>query len=159
KGAPDGGGQFLHPAVGGGAMRGLAVDNYNALRLINPREGTQAMTVDLVPSRGRTIEGTVVGPDGQPLAGASVVGLTSHPFHRVDLPTPRFQVKSLKPHQGRELTFLHAAKGLGLYKEIRGDEPGPLTIRLERCGSAVGRLLDEDGQPVAGRILYCDRGS
>jgi protocatechuate 3,4-dioxygenase beta subunit len=159
KGGPNMGERFLNMAVGGGAMSGLVVDNYNALALINPGEDTRALTVDLVPRRGRTIEGTVLGPDGQPLAGVSVVGLTSHQFHREDLATPRFQVKSLHPRQKRELVFLHKEKGLGLYKEIRGDEPGPLTVRLERCGSAVGRLLDENAQPVAGLILHCDRDS
>jgi hypothetical protein len=41
------------------------------------------------------------------------------------------------------LTCRHggAEKGLGRYQEIRGDEPGPLTIGLERCGTVIGRLL------------------
>ena len=157
KGGPNMGERLLDAAVGGGAMSGLVVDNYNALALINPGEGAQAVTIDLVPRPGRTIEGTILGPEGRPLAGVSVIGLTTHQFHRENLATPRFQVKSLDPSQERTLVFYHKERGLGLYKEIRGDEPGPLTIRLERCGAAVGRLLDENGQPVAGSILYCDR--
>jgi beta-lactamase regulating signal transducer with metallopeptidase domain len=148
---------FLQLAAGGGAMSPLLLRNYNVAALIDPAADAKVLKLDLVPRRGRTIEGTVVGLDGEPLAGVSIVGLTSHKFHREHLATPRFQVKSLNPIQKRELSFHHPAKGLGAYKEIRGDEPGPLTIRLERCGSAVGRVLDEHGHPVAGRILYCDR--
>ncbi len=50
-----------------------------------------------------------------------------------------------------------AEKGLGRYQEIRGDEPGPLTIRLERCGTVIGRLLDRNGQPVPELVLHFDR--
>jgi hypothetical protein len=34
---------------------------------------------------------------------------------------------------------------------VRGDEDGPLAVRLEPYGVAVGRLVDADGKPVAGR--------
>lgn len=50
-----------------------------------------------------------------------------------------------------------AEKGLGRYQEIRGDEPGPLTIRLDRCGTVIGRLLDRNGQQVPELVLHCDR--
>jgi hypothetical protein len=138
-------------------MGGLALSNYNALVLINPGEDAKELSVDLVPQPGRTIEGTVLGLDGKPLSGVSVIGLTSHDFDRETLETPHFQVKVLDPKQKRTLVFRHQEKGLGLHKEIRGDEPGPLTVQLERCGAVVGRLLDGNGQPVAGLILHCDR--
>ena len=157
KGTPDMGKRYLNTAAGGGAMSALIVDSYNALALVNPGADARTLTVDLSPGTGRTIEGTVVGPDGQPLTGVSVYGLTTHQFHRDTLDTPRFQVRSLDPRQQRALVFYHKENGLGLYKEIRGDERGPLTIRLERCGGAMGRLLDEDGEPVSGLILHCDR--
>jgi hypothetical protein len=158
KGGPDFGDQFLTPAVGSSAMGALSLANYNALVLINPAEDAKPLMVDLMPRPGRTIEGTILGQDGKPLSGVSVVGLTSHHFHRETLDTPRFQVRSIDPRQKRALAFHHKEKGLGLYKEIQGDESGPLTIRLERCGAATGRILDLNGQPVAGLILHLNRG-
>ena len=157
KGGPDFDQRFLTIAAGGGAMTLLSLVNYNAIALINPAEEAKPFTIDLMPRRGRTIEGTVLGQDGKPLSGVSVIGLTSHNFHRQSLATPHFQVESLDPRQKRALLFHHEEKALGLYKQIRGDEPGPLTIRLERCGAATGRLLDLNGQPVVGLILRCDR--
>jgi hypothetical protein len=156
-GAPSFSQDFLPIAAGGQAMRGLSLGNYNALILINPGADAKALTIDLVPRPGRTIEGTILDPEGRPLSGVSAFGLTSHRFHRETLATPRFQVRALDPRQGRALVFHHKEKRLGLYREVRADEPGPLTVRLERCGAAIGRLLDPDGQPVAGTILHCDR--
>ena len=110
-----------------------------------------------MPRRGRTIEGTVYDPDGKPVSHVVAVGLTSHVFHRVSLATPHFEVKVLDPKEKRGLFFLDKEKGLGRYQEIRGDEPGPLSIRLERCGAATGRILDRNGQPVPELVLHCER--
>src|SRR5258706_224906 len=35
-------------------------------------------------------------------------------------------------------------------KEFRGDAPEPVTVKLEPCGSASGRIVDGDGQPLVG---------
>ena len=32
----------------------------------------------------------------------------------------------------------------------RGDENGPLTVRLQPAGTVTGRLIDDDGQPRRG---------
>src|SRR5262249_52162017 len=43
---------------------------------------------------------------------------------------------------------------LGFFlKGLRGDAGGPLTVKLQPCGSASGRVVDQDGQPVAGLRL------
>ena len=39
---------------------------------------------------------------------------------------------------------------LAKLQPVRGDEPGPLTVRLEPLGSVTGRVLDADGTPRAG---------
>ena len=31
---------------------------------------------------------------------------------------------------------------------LRGDEPGPVQVRLDRWASASGRLVDKDGKPL-----------
>ena len=42
-------------------------------------------------------------------------------------------------------------------QEIRGDAPEPLKIQLQACGSATGRLVDKDGQPLPGLLLHLYR--
>jgi hypothetical protein len=38
-------------------------------------------------------------------------------------------------------------------KDLRGEAPGPLVVKLQPCGSASGRVVDQNGQPVAGLRL------
>src|SRR5262249_34426166 len=37
--------------------------------------------------------------------------------------------------------------------ELRGDASGPLIVKLQPCGSASGRIVYPDGQPVPGLHL------
>jgi hypothetical protein len=97
----------------------------------------------------------VVGPDGKPVSGVKVVGLAGTDT----LKSADFTVRGLHPKRGRRLLFYHKEKGLGCALELRGDETGPLTVRLQPCGSAVGRVVDKAGKPVAGRGLgFCQEG-
>ena len=41
-------------------------------------------------------------------------------------------------------------KNLTAVVVARGDENGPLTVRLQPAGTVTGRLLDDDGQPRRG---------
>jgi hypothetical protein len=44
----------------------------------------------------------------------------------------------------------HAGRKLGGHVELRGDEAGPVAVKLVPLGAMVGRVLDADGQPIAG---------
>ena len=69
------------------------------------------------------------------------------------LGAPEFQVTGLHPKLDRELTVEAREQKLGVYRVIHGDEEGPLTLRLQPCGAMSGRLLDEDGEPLANTTL------
>src|SRR5262249_29008376 len=53
----------------------LGQTQYNALALINPKEKDRTLTRDLELLPPLTRQGTVVGPDGKPLAGVTAIGL------------------------------------------------------------------------------------
>jgi hypothetical protein len=90
----------------------------------------------------------VVGPDGQPLVGVKVYGLVR--FGIEILKGNEFTVRGINPRANRPLVFYHKEKNLGFFvKDLRG-EPGPLVVKLQPCGSASGRVVDQDGQPVGG---------
>jgi hypothetical protein len=148
---------FLTVAAGGQAMSMISVGNYNALALLNPAADATAITRDTALTAGRTLAGRVVDPDGRPLTGAAVYGLIENPFGMEILAADAFTVRELNPRRPRTLLFLHPETGLGVGTQIRGDEAGPLTVRLERCGSATGRLVDGDGQPLAGVTVQIQR--
>jgi protocatechuate 3,4-dioxygenase beta subunit len=149
----------IFAAMGSGGARPLPQLNYNALALIRPGANgeTPIRNVDLQPAA--TLRGTVVGPDGKVLSGATAYGLFSNPFGQTELTTGDFTVHGLDPSRPRQLLFFHKEKGLGCYQEIQGEEKGPLTVKLQPLGSASGRILDKDGQPRAELALRVARPS
>jgi hypothetical protein len=59
-------------------------------------------------------------------------------------------VVSLDPSESRELLFVEPKRKLAGKLVVRGDDKGDLTVRLEPWAEVTGRILDEDGQPMAG---------
>jgi RNA polymerase sigma factor (sigma-70 family) len=128
--------------------------DYHALVLLNPAAKTESLRRDVALETGRAIRATVVGPDGQPVTGATVEGLGDWPEVGMPFPGADFTLKHVNPRRTVELIVRHKEKGLGAVCLVRGDEKGPVTIRLARCGSVAGRLLDRDGQPARGVVLW-----
>ena len=153
----------LIPAVGEtSAGGGLLMAAYNALVLLEPdaKEETLVKNVTLEPARKLT--GRVVGPDGRPLTGVAVSGLAPLGLgvSQVEiLKGAEFTVRGFNPKAPRQLVFSHKAKSLGFYvKDLSDEKPGPLTIKLQPCGSISGRLLNKDGLPLAGSRIWVDGG-
>jgi hypothetical protein len=141
---------------------------YHAIVSIDPDVKKPAsMKCDVVLSAGRTRPGTVVGPDGKPVVGAIAFGLTAIPDPgertiprptRFGPPPPdrlkgsSFTAFGLNPKEPRHLVFVHPEKKLGKVLRFRGDEKGPLVVKLEPLGAVGGRAL-ADGKPAAGRFV------
>jgi hypothetical protein len=116
--------------------------NYSALARINPFKGVDSVTRDVTLDPGWRIKGTVLGPDGQPLAGAFGMRVGQ-------MKTAEFTMRGLNPRRSRELLFRHPAKGLiGLAPppKVNG---GSITVRLQPGAAVAGRLVDADGRPQA----------
>jgi hypothetical protein len=154
EGAADGGASaWAHIADRPALSPARAVDRYNALALINP-DGAAPGELDFTLNPARPLRGTVVGPDGEPLAAITVCGLTSMPDPEV-LEGAAFTVEGLNPEVPRPLSFYHEEKRLGKALTLRGGQTEALTVRLEPCGEVIGRVLDRDGRPVAGmRVCF-----
>ncbi len=137
----------------------LLLNNYNELKLISPLDGAaQPMNQDIVLRVGRSITGRVEGPDGKPVAGVRIFGGTSHQFEESSSNKHGgFSITALEPTGKRRLNLFDAARKLGFSTEIRGDQSEPLTIRLQPCGAAFGRILDTAGQPVKNHGLVIHR--
>ena len=136
-------------------MLGLSTKKRSDLFDLGETEEAPVKDVELEPARA--LQGRVLGPDDQPLAGATVFGLGGDGASRYRpeiLKGAEFTVRGINPRESRWLVFYHGDKNSGFFmKELRGDASGPLTVKLQPCGSASGRIVYPDGQPVAGLHL------
>ncbi|MFL5338951.1 MAG: sigma-70 family RNA polymerase sigma factor [Gemmataceae bacterium] len=129
----------------------------NAYRVIDPAADAGSLTVELRCSTGKKLAGDVLGPDGQPLAGATASGLVALGQGPVNLSGTTFEATGLDPEAPRPLTFRHKVKKLAGTLTLRGDEAKRPAVTLQPTGSITARLLGEDRQPLAGveaRIFY-----
>ncbi len=125
----------------------------NAYHVIDVPADARSLTCEIQVDPGRSVTGTVLGPDGKPLAGALVKGLTAGFPQPTPLKTASFTAVALDPDHPRQLLFVHLKQKLAGKLVLRGDEKDNVTVRLEPWGTLTGRVLDEDGRPVAGARL------
>jgi RNA polymerase sigma factor (sigma-70 family) len=129
--------------------------NFHTVVEISPKPGDASITCDVVLDPGRTLKGTVFGPDSKPLAGARVSGLTSIGFwDHEPLKQAEFAILSLGPDETRLLQMIHEKKKLAGWLRVRGDEKGPIRIRLEAWGTFTGRLVTPDGEPMTNVTIH-----
>jgi RNA polymerase sigma factor (sigma-70 family) len=141
----------LSRAIGGNAASFIE-EHPHALVLLEPGEKDKALVKDvaLEPAKFLTVKGRVVGPDGKPVTGVTVRGLSGG-FDEKTLTGDEFTVERIDPRVSRRLVFSHEDKKLGFFlKELDAKAPEPLIVKLQPCGSASGRLVDPDGVPLAG---------
>jgi beta-lactamase regulating signal transducer with metallopeptidase domain len=136
----------------------IAPMNYNMLVEIDPKPGDRSIAADMQFERGRTVKGTLKGPDGEPVSGTLMMGAEDHfqAWGHQPLPSAEFEVHSLGPDAKRGLLFYHEGKKLAAAYVVKPGENGPLSVRLEPCGTLSGRLT-ENGVPSAETQMTCDR--
>src|SRR5262249_53852178 len=59
-----------------------------------------------------------------------------------------FPIYGLKEGESRILLFRHEGKGLAGLLRVKGDERGPLTVRLVPAAAVRGRLRDDGRRPL-----------
>jgi hypothetical protein len=126
--------------------------NYTALARVDPAWAAESVRRDVTLDPGWTFKGTVLGPDGKPLAGARAFGLShrSSAWDFAKMNSAEFTVRAFNPRRPRELIFLCPEKGLaGVAQPLKGGG-GSVTVRLGPDAAVVGRVVDAQGKPRAG---------
>jgi RNA polymerase sigma factor (sigma-70 family) len=131
----------------------INVSQFNTLAEVNPAKDAESVVCDLVLDPGKTVTGTVVDPDGKPVTGASIDGVRGVWLHLKDLPTAEFRVPGVDPKHPRWCFVRHHERNLGTVVLLKGDEPGPVTVRLQKCATVTGRVVDDDGLPRAAWVM------
>jgi RNA polymerase sigma factor (sigma-70 family) len=131
----------------------LPTMNYTAMARIDPARGVETVTRDVTLDPGWTFTGTLLGPDGQPLAGAWGIGLDSRedPWERQEtMMTAQFKVRRFNPHHPRPLLFQHPHKGLVGVGQPPKNQGDSITVQLHPGATVTGRLVDAVGRARAG---------
>src|SRR5262249_25271481 len=135
---------------------------YHLLMELNPAADAKLVTCDLLLDPGRTLKGKVLGPDGEPLTGVKVCGLRSYGSHGLwennPLEAPEFLATGLDKGKTRQLQFVHFEKKLAGSLVLKGDDEGPVTVKLAAAGTLSGRLVTPEGEPIKDGELTALRG-
>jgi hypothetical protein len=127
------------PVVNAGAYHGLAE--------ANPDAAAREVIVNIQLDPGQTLSGRVLDPEGRALPGARVAG-DVHWGYGPALRTEEFRVRKYSSKEARTLLFYHAERKLAAMRILEGPQKESILVRLQRCGTLVGRLLDTRGQPL-----------
>jgi RNA polymerase sigma factor (sigma-70 family) len=125
---------------------------------IDPK--AESTTLDLQAEPGRSVPCEVVGPDGTPLGETRVKG-QQELFQSSPVPqtSPHFTVYALDPSRPRRVIVMHEGRKLIGTVFLKGDEVGPIVIKLQPWGSVAGRILDDEGRPRKGMFIGSPGGS
>jgi RNA polymerase sigma factor (sigma-70 family) len=128
---------------------------YHVLAEINPAPGTEKLTLELKADPGQTVTGTIADPDGRPLRDEVEIrrldGLMV--FSKEPTNHSTFVVSGL-PSRRYRLDFFNRGRKLAGSITLRGDERGPLAVKLEPWGTVTGRVVDDDGNPRTDVEIY-----
>jgi hypothetical protein len=115
--------------------------------------------------RSMTVKGQVLGPDGQPIRDAWILSqIIMMPrggsrswhggYHDTSARDGHFQIHGLAPDASVPVHFLDPKRKLGATAVFSGKSAaaGPVSVRLEPCGTARARIVDAAGKPFAGRL-------
>jgi RNA polymerase sigma factor (sigma-70 family) len=131
----------------------------HAVQPLDVKAGAARQAVTLTLRRGVTVKGRLVGPDGEPVAGAQLLSrlntstLTMGFVEARALPVPEagFELGGCDLKKSYPAVFFHEKRGLGAVVVLPGkQDAGPLTVRLEPCGKATVRFVNAAGEPVEG---------
>jgi protocatechuate 3,4-dioxygenase beta subunit len=142
--------------IKGTFMIGGFLEISEGYRILDTDKTDKLLTFDIELDPGRTVKGSLLGPDSKPVLGTRADGLS---YNAVEarheqtrggqvLSAEDFTVLRLEPQTPRTISFLHKERKLIGHAVVSGDTRGPLTVRMEPWGTLTGRLVDEQGKPL-----------
>jgi hypothetical protein len=127
---------------------------FDTLVGIQPEAKAESLKCDLQLDPGRTVKGTILDAEGQPLTGVSIRGPFWKDVSIRDLPTSKFTLSAVDPQAPETYFFQHPGKNLGAAIILKGNEPDDFTVKLQPMATITGRLVDEDGEPIKKALLH-----
>jgi hypothetical protein len=127
---------------------------FNTLVGIEPDAKAESVACDVQLDPGTTVQGTILDPDGKPLAGGSIRGPFLALFSLRDLPSAEFAIPAVNPRKPEAYFFEHRKRNLAAAVILKGDEPAGLTVKLKPTATLTGRVVTEKGEPVRNTYIH-----
>jgi RNA polymerase sigma factor (sigma-70 family) len=124
----------------------------NAYKIVDVPADARNFSLELKLTRGKSREGRLIDPEGRPIAGAGSFGLRARWGIARTLDADTFEVNGLDPGHPRRVIFTHQDRklvGAVVLKDEDMNSNTPLVVKLVPGGSITGRLVDDDGLPLA----------
>lgn len=123
----------------------------NGYALVSPDAKAKTLDVKIQFDPGATVTLAPTDADGKPLGGVTVVGPGNYGRNPPTFANSEIAVGGIDP-KGRPVQFylLHKNRKLCAAITLKGDEKGPVAVKLQACGSVSGRVVDHAGKPVKG---------
>jgi hypothetical protein len=129
------------------------------MKEINATPNAEVTRVDLEVTAGPSVRLKVVDPDGNPIAGLKTIGRSGRSsYDRDEMTSPESEATNLMVDEARIVLLRHEGRKLAKVATVRkGDDAGgPVLIKLAPLAAITGRVLDADGNPVAGAHVRPD---
>jgi hypothetical protein len=122
--------------------------------------GTRKTVRDLQADPGRSVDVSVVGPNGRPVTEMKVKGM-SDSYATAPYPqfSDRFTVYGFDPSTPRRVVVMQTERKLIGSVVLTGNEAGRVVIKLEPWGSVTGRIVDDEGRPRKAMCVGSPNGS
>ena len=137
-----------HFVAAGGTLEFL--NGQNAVRYVDIKEDGGPVKIDLFLDRGKTRTLKILDAAGKALDGVTISGMTaSWPITYPGMKS-ECTIYALTPKESRSIVVYHPEWKLGGTIAIDGGSDEPVNIKLAALGGIKGRLVDPEGQPLAG---------
>jgi beta-lactamase regulating signal transducer with metallopeptidase domain/protocatechuate 3,4-dioxygenase beta subunit len=130
---------------------------FNSFALLELHKSATTVRHDLALQEGVTRTVRVIGPDGNPVAGALIkflpnIGGFGQPQNQAE-----FELQALRPKEIRVVEACHDGLKLAGLVEVHADNKEIAVLKLQPWGTVIGTLVDQDGQPRANVDLALDK--
>jgi beta-lactamase regulating signal transducer with metallopeptidase domain len=121
---------------------------YHAAKVLDLDETSGPLRHDQFVDRGKTAVVRMEDPNGMPLAGTVVSGMTAVPPVAFRVNDDHCTIYALDLANPRDVLFYHPDRELAGHLVVRGDETQPLVARLVPTSTVRGRAVDATGVPL-----------
>jgi hypothetical protein len=137
-----------------GLRGGRGVVHGNWCKVLDTEPGTAIVHQDILLERESVRMVKIQDAQGRPLVGVWATGLRPEKWHgAVRIKDDSCPVYALEAGKPRLMVFYERGRKLAGSRMLQADEKQPAAVKLGPTGSVAGRLLDAEGEPLAGIVI------